>query len=130
MAKRFGITRRMLVDDLEGAVHRAYGSLPNMSYIVHRGIVVYRADWTDVRTISMALDQLVFQWGAIRSKRRMNPYYLEWAPMRETDMGPFLTLLLEIAGTRAVDEYIAACDHTYGAHFAEDLKRWCRRNVV
>jgi len=124
MAKRFDITRPMLVDDLEGTVHRAYGSLPNMTYIVRAGTIIYRADWTDARTVAMVLDQMVYQKDALRARTRMNPYYLEWVPMREANTEPFLEILVEVAGTRAVEEFIAAFDHTYGAMATKDMKRW------
>jgi hypothetical protein len=29
-----GIRRPLLVDDLDGAAHRAYGSLPNMTWVI------------------------------------------------------------------------------------------------
>ena len=39
---------RILLDALEGACHRAYGSMPNMSWIFTRsGIPVYKSNWTD-----------------------------------------------------------------------------------
>jgi hypothetical protein len=38
----------LLVDDLKGTVHRAYGEMPNMVYIIDKqGKVVYKAMWTD-----------------------------------------------------------------------------------
>ena len=44
MAKQLGFARPMLVDDLEGTVHHAYGRLPNMTYIVNPGgTIIYRA---------------------------------------------------------------------------------------
>lgn len=125
MAERFSITRPMLVDDLEGTVHRAYGSLPNMTYIVGRGgTIVYRADWTDARTIGMVLDQIRFQREAVRSRTRMNPFYVEWMPMRDASTEPFLEVLVEVAGERAVEEFIAAFDHTYGASSSKQMKSW------
>jgi hypothetical protein len=42
-----GIERPILVDDLEGTVHRAYGLLPNMSWVLGRGrTILYKAMWT------------------------------------------------------------------------------------
>lgn len=39
---------RILVDDLQGSVHRAYGLLSNMVYLIDReGMVVYKSDWTN-----------------------------------------------------------------------------------
>jgi hypothetical protein len=42
----------ILVDNFCGGTHRAYGSLPNMIYLIDRdGIVVYKSDWTDAHEI-------------------------------------------------------------------------------
>ena len=42
----------ILVDDFSGATHRAYGSLPNMIYLIDcDGMVVYKSDWTDTHEI-------------------------------------------------------------------------------
>ena len=42
----------ILVDDFSGATHRAYGSLPNMIYLLDRdGVVVYKSDWSDAHEI-------------------------------------------------------------------------------
>lgn len=42
------VQMRILIDDLEGRVHRAYGLLSNMIYLIDKeGTVVYRSDWTD-----------------------------------------------------------------------------------
>jgi hypothetical protein len=51
--------RRILVDDLEGRAHQAYGSYPNAIFIVNRhGCVVYRSDWNDWKATDRALSQL------------------------------------------------------------------------
>ena len=64
MVTRWQISRPMLVDDLEGTVHRAYGTLPNMSYIVNAGgTILYRASWTDPRSIRVALEQILYERG-------------------------------------------------------------------
>jgi len=42
------VNRGVLVDDLEGTMHRAYGSLPNSAYLVGGdGVVAHQADWLD-----------------------------------------------------------------------------------
>ncbi len=67
MAERLDFERPMLVDDLDGTLHHAYGRLPNMTYTVNRGgTILYRAAWTDPRTIQVALDQVVFELGGAR----------------------------------------------------------------
>ena len=48
------------MDDLTGTVHRAYGEMPNMVYIVDKqGKIVYKAMWTDHFEIEPALENLV-----------------------------------------------------------------------
>jgi len=52
----FGIKRQILLDDLEGTVHRAYRMLPNMTWIIGSGAVIhYKAAWTDPVDIEDAL---------------------------------------------------------------------------
>jgi hypothetical protein len=47
-----GITRPILVDDVEGTVHRDYGLLPNMSWVLDRGgSILYKAMWTSAAHI-------------------------------------------------------------------------------
>jgi len=50
----------ILVDDLEGAVHRRYGKLPNPTYIIDKsGRVAFRALWTQPQVVEEALRQLL-----------------------------------------------------------------------
>lgn len=52
----YGDDRTMLVDNLKGDMHQAYGSFPNMVYVVDpKGIVVYRCDWTYAHLIERVL---------------------------------------------------------------------------
>jgi hypothetical protein len=54
-----GEWRRILLDDLEGTVHRRFGELPNMVYVLdERGLVVYRAKWNAVRDVDAVLQAL------------------------------------------------------------------------
>src|SRR5919201_3554358 len=51
-----GITRPILVDTLDGACHRAYGSMPNMTWIFNKsGMPIYKSDWTDARSVENAV---------------------------------------------------------------------------
>lgn len=127
MVARWGMKRPMLVDDLEGTLHHAYGRLPNMTYIVQpSGKILYRASWTDPRTIRMALEQLIFERGERRARKRMTPYYLEWMPLREADQRSFMEGLLRV-GPRAVEEYIAATADFSGEAAARPLREWWER---
>ena len=55
-----GIENPMLIDDLEGTVHRLYGVMPNMVYIIDKaGKIAYKAMWTDHEEIEAVLKNLV-----------------------------------------------------------------------
>ena len=48
--------RSVVVDDLDGSMHRAYGSFPNMVYVINPdGVVVYRCDWAFPHLIDRVL---------------------------------------------------------------------------
>jgi hypothetical protein len=50
----------ILVDDIEGTVHRAYGLRPNMIYLIDRdGVIVYKSDWTDAHELDGMCESLV-----------------------------------------------------------------------
>lgn len=50
----------ILVDDVRGMTHTAYGQLPNMIYLIDRdGIVVYKSDWTDAQELDGMCASLV-----------------------------------------------------------------------
>ena len=125
MVERWGIRRQMLVDDLEGTVHHAFGTLPNMTYIIGpRGRVTYRANWTDARSIETVLEQLLHQRKARKSRTRMVPFYVEWIPERTADRTAFLEGLLAEAGSRAIEEFIAAVTHVEGDSAARGMREW------
>ncbi len=68
----------LLVDDLNGAVHRAYGEMPNMVYIVDKqGKIVYKALWTDPAEIESVLDNLVMAEERAARGVRVRPSYTE-----------------------------------------------------
>jgi len=73
-----GIQTKLLVDDLGGTVHIAYGSLPNMIYIVDKnGSVAYKAMWTDHREIAQVLENLVVADELQANGVRVKPSYTE-----------------------------------------------------
>jgi len=50
----------ILVDDVGGASHTAYGQLPNMVYLIDRdGRVNYKSDWTDAQEIDGVCASLI-----------------------------------------------------------------------
>jgi hypothetical protein len=73
-----GIKNPLLVDDLDGAVHRAYGSMPNMIYIIDKnGKISYKAMWTDHEEIASALANLALADRLQSQGVRVKPSYTE-----------------------------------------------------
>jgi Iodothyronine deiodinase len=55
-----GEQRQILIDDMKGAVHAAYGAFPNGIFIVNRkGCIVYRSVWSNPAATEKALARLV-----------------------------------------------------------------------
>jgi hypothetical protein len=99
-----GLKRQILLDDLVGTVHRAYGMLPNMTWILGRGrLVLYKAAWTDPADVENALlgalDGL-----ARRVKGEQMPFYSERLSWRVRDDATFRRLL-ERCGPPAVTDF-------------------------
>jgi hypothetical protein len=104
----FHVKRPILVDDLVGSVHKAYGELPNMTYLVSRGgTVLFRADWTDPPTIKWALDYFLDARARRREGLRLGPFYAEIVGYRWSDQQRFQAGL-ERAGQQAVDDFAQA----------------------
>ncbi|RVW00150.1 TlpA family protein disulfide reductase [Rhodococcus xishaensis] len=50
--------RRILIDTLDGQVHRAYGGMPNIVYVIDpQGTVVFRNMWNDPSAVEEALKE-------------------------------------------------------------------------
>jgi hypothetical protein len=99
-----GLKRQILLDDLVGTAHRAYGMLPNMTWILGRsGLVLYKAAWTDPADVENALlgalDGL-----ARRVKGEQMPFYSERLSWRVRDDATFRRLL-ERCGPQAVTDF-------------------------
>lgn len=125
MVERDGMKRPMLVDDLDGTLHRAYGSLPNMAYVVAGGgKLVYRASWTDADNLRLVLDATLASRRRQRDGAVLRPYHVEWQPNVVADRLRFVRELLATAGPRAVTEYVDAMSHTMGEGVARPLREW------
>ncbi len=60
MQQKHGTPRTVVIDSLEGEVHRVYGGMPNMSWIVdHAGIVAYKAAWTSEIDLRNAIEEVL-----------------------------------------------------------------------
>jgi len=110
-ARRFrdeqGVRRRILVDSLDGAVHRRYGALPNMTWVILRGgIIAYKAAWTDAADVRLALEN-VARLGELRRRGgRLAPFWTERLGFRVVDQAAFNAGLAR-NGPKAVAEFEA-----------------------
>ena len=100
-----GIGRDILVDDLTGTVHRAYGLMPNMTWVIARGgRIAYKADWTSAANVEAFLERFL----AARSEHPPATvpvmYESQQIEFRYPDRKRFMQRLLR-NGPRAVAEF-------------------------
>jgi hypothetical protein len=73
-----GIKTRLLIDDLDGTVHQAYGEMPNMVYIVAKdGRVIYKSMWTHHDEIEDMIKTLLRVEDAAAQGTRLRSSYTE-----------------------------------------------------
>ena len=108
LREKLGVTRPILVDALDGACHRAYGSMPNMTWIFAKsGVPVYKSDWTDHHSVSNAMEYFLEVATRRRAGERLAPFRVERLDFKNKDMGAFYKGL-ERNGPKAIREYRAA----------------------
>lgn len=101
----YGVNRPILVDALDGACHRAYGSMPNMTWIFNRaGVPVYKSNWTHVSSVANALEYLLNVQERRRDGERLAPFQVQRLDYRENDREGFYRGL-ERSGPKAVQEF-------------------------
>ena len=109
--ERFRIGRPILVDDLAGTAHHAYGLLPDMCYLISSaGRVVYRADWTEPETLRLLLDYQLRRIEQRRAGARVGPFYGEFLGYRPSVWREFEEAL-ELNGPQAVRDWRRAMEH-------------------
>ncbi len=100
-----GIGREILVDDLAGTVHRAYGLMPNMTWVIDRGgRVAYKANWTSAPNVEAFLDRFLAARGQHPAGAAAVMYETQQIEFRHTDRKRFTEHLLR-NGPRAVREF-------------------------
>ncbi len=105
---RVEVTRPILVDALDGACHRAYSSMPNMSWIFTRsGLPIYKSDWTDPRSVENAVEYFLAANERRRTGERLTAFRVERLDFRIQDREAFFKGL-ERNGPKAVREFQAA----------------------
>jgi hypothetical protein len=126
-----GISRIILVDDLAGTVHRAYGLMPNMTWVIdRRGRVAYKANWTSAANVEAFL-------GRFLAARRDHPpgtapvmYETQQVEFRATDRGRFAAHLLRNGPRRpgtygqAASRAGTGCTGTWQARRPVPWQRW------
>jgi hypothetical protein len=105
LAEEAGISRDILVDDLDGTVHRAYGLMPNMTWVIGRGgRVAYKANWTSAANVEAFLGRFVAGRDGLPPGIAAVMYETQQAEFRYTDRERFMQHLLR-NGPRAVAEF-------------------------
>jgi len=100
-----GVTRPILVDSLDGACHRAYGSMPNMTWIFNRsGQPIYKSDWTNMESVANAIDYFLDVAERRRGKEKLAPFRVERLDYRTQNQEAFYKGL-ERNGPKAVEEF-------------------------
>jgi hypothetical protein len=105
LAEEAGIGRDILVDDLGGTVHRAYGLMPNMTWVIGRGgRVAYKANWTSAANVEAFLGRFMASQAGLPPGTTAVMYETQQAEFRYTDRKLFMQHLLR-NGPRAVAEF-------------------------
>ncbi len=104
---QLGVSRPIYLDALDGACHRAYESMPNMTWIFNRsGLTVYKSNWTHHTSVQNALEY----YTAVSQRRvngeRLAPFQVERLNYRENDREGFFAGLAR-NGPKAVEEFKA-----------------------
>lgn len=103
----YGVTRPILLDALDGACHRAYGSMPNMTWIFNRaGVPIYKSDWTDANSAHNAIIYFLDVAERRRERERLVPFHVERLDYRTSNSEDFYAGLAR-AGEKAVREFKA-----------------------
>jgi hypothetical protein len=104
---QLGVSRQIYLDALDGACHRAYGSMPNMTWIFNRaGLTVYKSNWTHHTSVENALEYFTAVSQRRKSGERLVPFQVERLDYRENDREGFLAGLTR-NGPKAVEEFKA-----------------------
>ena len=106
----YGVTRPIVLDALDGTCHRAYGGMPNMTWIINRGgVPVYKSDWTDANSIENTLEYLNNVADRRKTGVRLGPFRVERLDYRNADREAFFAGLAR-NGPKAVTEFETAWD--------------------
>jgi hypothetical protein len=102
--KELKVQRPILLDTLEGDAHKAFGMLPNMTWIIGRGgIIHYKAAWTDADHVAAAMEKILDDQDD-RVEKGLTPFYCERLEWRVRD-GEGFDRGLKRNGPQAMDDF-------------------------
>jgi hypothetical protein len=97
--REYGAERQILVDSLYGKIHRQYGGVSNMTYVLdHTGHIAFRAEWTVADDVRAVLEEVVEMHEIRRAGGRVSLYYREILGMHRAADNPYL------GGQQAVED--------------------------
>ena len=97
----------ILVDHLDGRIHRAYGLWPNALFVVHKdGRLVYRSNMANHRELRQYLDDIAAAEKATADGRVLHLQYSERVVAHEADQATHHRVY-QRAGQRAFEDYWA-----------------------
>lgn len=97
----------IIVDHLDGRIHRAYGVRPNALFVIHKdGRLVYRSNMANHRELRQFLDDVVAAERAVAAGRVVHLQYSERVVAHEADQA-IHRRVYERAGPQAFEDYWA-----------------------
>lgn len=97
----------MLVDHLDGRIHRAYGAWPNALFVIHKdGRLVFRSNMANHGELRQFLEDMVAAERAIGAGRVVHLQYSERVVAHEADQATHRRVY-ERAGPKAFEDYWA-----------------------
>lgn len=101
----FDVRHPILIDALDGACHRAYGSMPNMTWIFTRfGMPIYKSAWTDWRSIADTVAYFLVAAERAKAGENLIPFQVEYLGYRSRDEEVFCRELAR-NGPKATKEW-------------------------
>jgi alkyl hydroperoxide reductase subunit AhpC len=95
----------ILMDSLDGKIHRSYGTWPNALFVIHRdGRLVFRSNMASDRELRQFLDDLMAAEEAAANGRMLHLQYSERVMPHEADQATHRRVY-ERAGPRAFEDY-------------------------
>jgi peroxiredoxin len=97
----------VIVDDLDGKIHRSYGTWPNALFVIHKdGRLIFRSNMANDRELRQFLEDLLAADRAAAEGRVLHLQYSERVILHEADQATHRRVY-ERAGPRAFEEYWA-----------------------